>query len=100
MNGNDLEGSGYGLNEVFFWHLSGETDEDHEEILARITGVSAKIQTEHLLNMNVEHYCYIIPIDQCYQWAQLRRYHSCEDGIRFSFPNIVLSFRISDDVQS
>jgi hypothetical protein len=55
--GKDLEENGYYLIETLSRHLSGGTDEYHENSV-RIACVSIEIRTEHLPNINLESYCY------------------------------------------
>jgi hypothetical protein len=50
----DLEGSGHGLI-VQSWHLPVGTEEMHENL--SIGGIPTEIQTEHLLNAGLGHYC-------------------------------------------
>jgi len=44
------EGSGYGLFEVVFRHLIGDTEEDHEISMLRYELVASRIKTEVLIN--------------------------------------------------
>jgi hypothetical protein len=45
---SDLKENGRGVIEVLFRYLSGETEEYHENLSVRISGVPAKIRTEYL----------------------------------------------------
>jgi hypothetical protein len=45
----DVEGSGYDLNKVLYWHLPAVTAD---------TWYSAEIQTKQHLNTSLENYCY------------------------------------------
>jgi len=45
----DLDERGDGLITALFWHIPGETEENHEKPI-RIASVKIEIQTENFLN--------------------------------------------------
>jgi hypothetical protein len=52
-----LEGSIHDAIKVLAWNFLGRTEESFETSV-KIIIVLAEIQMEHLLDMNLEHYCY------------------------------------------
>jgi hypothetical protein len=56
---DDMEESGRELINVLLWYLPRGPEEDHEEPVM-MTNVLAMIQTKHLLNTSLKHYCYIM----------------------------------------
>jgi hypothetical protein len=54
--GKDLKGSSHGTIKVLYWYLLGGTEEIHNT-LSQDNQCPSRIQTKHLLNTNLEHYC-------------------------------------------
>jgi hypothetical protein len=59
MNWKGFGGSSHGLIQVASQHLLRGLRK-YSRASVRIAGVQAEVQTEHLLNKNLEHYCYTI----------------------------------------
>jgi hypothetical protein len=69
--GKNLEGSDEGLIVVLSRYLSDEAQGNHETF--RIESVMAEIQTEHLMNTNLERYRYANPPESTVNMVKISR---------------------------